>query len=186
MKGAYPRDELARVPADCDCHDVRRLNVPLLDAERHLSFAGSDPEHGAHLAVANQKVASARPRLAQSRGRHGAIGPSRLLVDLDPQGNATTGSGVNKSKLERTIYHVLLGLGDASNIRLRVDSGYDLIPANRELAGAEVELVALPNREAGCAPRWSGSAANTISSSSTVRPRSACSRSMPLRRRSRC
>ena len=36
MKGAYPRDELARVPADCDCQEVRRLRVPLLDAERHL------------------------------------------------------------------------------------------------------------------------------------------------------
>jgi 16S rRNA (guanine527-N7)-methyltransferase len=36
MKGAYPRDELAQVPADCDCRDVRRLQVPLLDAERHL------------------------------------------------------------------------------------------------------------------------------------------------------
>ena len=36
MKGAYPRDELAQVPADCDCHEVRRLKVPLLDAERHL------------------------------------------------------------------------------------------------------------------------------------------------------
>jgi 16S rRNA (guanine527-N7)-methyltransferase len=36
MKGAYPREELARIPADCDCHDVRRLAVPLLDAERHL------------------------------------------------------------------------------------------------------------------------------------------------------
>ncbi|MSQ48829.1 MAG: 16S rRNA (guanine(527)-N(7))-methyltransferase RsmG [Betaproteobacteria bacterium] len=36
MKGAYPRDELAQVPADCDCHEVRRLKVPLLEAERHL------------------------------------------------------------------------------------------------------------------------------------------------------
>ena len=36
MKGAYPRDELAQVPADCDCRDVRRLEVPLLEAERHL------------------------------------------------------------------------------------------------------------------------------------------------------
>ena len=42
---------------------------------------------------------------------------------------------------------MLLGLGDATNIRLRVESGYDLIPANRELAGAEIELVDLPNRE---------------------------------------
>lgn len=36
MKGAYPRDELVQVPADCNCREVRRLNVPLLDAERHL------------------------------------------------------------------------------------------------------------------------------------------------------
>jgi len=36
MKGVYPRDELAQVPADCDCHEVRRLKVPMLDAERHL------------------------------------------------------------------------------------------------------------------------------------------------------
>ena len=36
MKGAYPRDELAQVPADCDCRAVKRLKVPLLDAERHL------------------------------------------------------------------------------------------------------------------------------------------------------
>ena len=36
MKGVYPHDELAQVPADCDCHDVRRLDVPLLEAERHL------------------------------------------------------------------------------------------------------------------------------------------------------
>jgi len=36
MKGAYPRDELTRVPADCDCHEVRRIKVPLLEAERHL------------------------------------------------------------------------------------------------------------------------------------------------------
>jgi 16S rRNA G527 N7-methylase RsmG len=36
MKGSYPRDELAQVPADCDCREVRRLKVPMLDAERHL------------------------------------------------------------------------------------------------------------------------------------------------------
>jgi chromosome partitioning protein len=71
-----------------------------------------------------------------------------LLVDLDPQGNATMGSGVDKRKLARTVYHVLLGLGDIAEIRTRSGSGgYDLIPANRELVGAEVELVELPNRE---------------------------------------
>lgn len=65
-----------------------------------------------------------------------------LLVDLDPQGNATTGSGVDKSVLATTIYHVLLGEKKLSEVKVRSGAGeFDIIPANRELAGAEVELV---------------------------------------------
>lgn len=71
-----------------------------------------------------------------------------LLVDLDPQGNATMGSGVDKRTVARTVYHTLLGLGELSDIRTRSEKGgYDLVPANRDLAGAEVELVELPARE---------------------------------------
>jgi chromosome partitioning protein len=71
-----------------------------------------------------------------------------LLVDLDPQGNATMGSGVDKRKLSATIYHVLLGTRRISEIRVRSEQGgYDLVPANRELAGAEVEMVELERRE---------------------------------------
>lgn len=71
-----------------------------------------------------------------------------LLIDLDPQGNATMGSGVDKRAVARTVYHVLLGLGEMSGSRIRAErGGYDLLPANRELAGAEVELVELPGRE---------------------------------------
>ena len=65
-----------------------------------------------------------------------------LLIDLDPQGNATTGSGVDKAALKHTIYHVLIG--DKALNEVLVSSavgGFDVIPANRELAGAEVELV---------------------------------------------
>jgi chromosome partitioning protein len=71
-----------------------------------------------------------------------------LLVDLDPQGNATMGSGVDKRDVKHTVYQVLLGLSELASVRVRAErGGYDLLPANRELAGAEVELVELPSRE---------------------------------------
>jgi chromosome partitioning protein len=70
-----------------------------------------------------------------------------LLVDVDPQGNATMGSGVKKDELKTTVYQVLIGTAPASQARIKVDSGYDLIPANSELTGAEVELIDLERRE---------------------------------------
>ncbi len=71
-----------------------------------------------------------------------------LLVDLDPQGNATMGSGIDKRTLAATIYHVLLGTRRIADVRVHSEhGGYDLVPANRELAGAEVEMVELEHRE---------------------------------------
>jgi len=69
-------------------------------------------------------------------------------VDLDPQGNATTGSGIDKRGLPHTVYQVLLGERKIADVRVRSPGGeYDVVPANRELAGAEVELIDLPERE---------------------------------------
>ena len=71
-----------------------------------------------------------------------------LLVDLDPQGNATMGAGINKAKLQSSVYQVLLGMADVKIARVRSESGgFDVLPANRELAGAEVEMVELENRD---------------------------------------
>ena len=71
-----------------------------------------------------------------------------LLIDLDPQGNATMGSGVNKAELENSVYQVLIGTAPASQALLHASAaGYSVLPANRDLAGAEVELVDLDNRE---------------------------------------
>ncbi len=75
-------------------------------------------------------------------------GQRTLLVDLDPQGNATMGSGVNKADLQKSVYHLLVGLASVEDVRVVSPSGgYDVLPANRDLAGAEVELVGLAQRE---------------------------------------
>jgi chromosome partitioning protein len=71
-----------------------------------------------------------------------------LLVDLDPQGNATMGSGIDKSKLQHNIYHVLIGQATLENAIVHSDIGqYDVLPSNRELSGAEIDLVGMPDRE---------------------------------------
>jgi chromosome partitioning protein len=65
-----------------------------------------------------------------------------LLIDLDPQGNATTGSGVDKANLKFSIYHVLIGKKSLEEVIVTCEKGgYHIAPSNRELAGAEVELV---------------------------------------------
>ncbi|MDB5883270.1 MAG: ParA family protein [Ramlibacter sp.] len=76
------------------------------------------------------------------------VGQRVLMVDLDPQGNATMGSGVDKRKLELTVYDVLLESASVAEARVTsAKCGYDVLGANRELAGAEVELVDVERRE---------------------------------------
>ena len=71
-----------------------------------------------------------------------------LLIDLDPQGNATMGSGVDKSSLEKSIYDVLMQHAEFDEVVQRPEaSGYDLLPANGDLVAAEVELINEENRE---------------------------------------
>jgi chromosome partitioning protein len=76
------------------------------------------------------------------------IGQRVLLVDLDPQGNATMGSGVDKRSMELSVYDVLLESATVQEAALFSEKcGYHVLGANRELAGAEVELVDLERRE---------------------------------------
>jgi chromosome partitioning protein len=76
------------------------------------------------------------------------VGQRVLVIDLDPQGNATMGSGIDKRALKLSIYDVLLGSASVAEARLRSEKvGYDVLGANRELAGAEVELVELEQRD---------------------------------------
>jgi chromosome partitioning protein len=65
-----------------------------------------------------------------------------LMVDMDPQGNATMGSGVEKDDLEASTYEVLMGVKDIAEVLVRSeDCGYDILPGNSDLTGAEVGLL---------------------------------------------
>ncbi|MDH4558860.1 ParA family protein [Pseudomonas sp. BN417] len=71
-----------------------------------------------------------------------------LLIDLDPQGNATMGSGVDKLALEHSVYDVLTGECDlATAMQFSEHGGYQLLPANRDLTAAEVALLDMPSKE---------------------------------------
>lgn len=77
-----------------------------------------------------------------------ALGKSVLLIDLDPQGNATMGSGIDKNSAAFNLYHVLLGESTVEQACIKSESGgYDVLPANRELSGAEIDLIQMDQRE---------------------------------------
>jgi chromosome partitioning protein len=100
------------------------------------------------LAITNQKGGVGKTTTSNNPAASLAKTKRRvLLIDIDPQGNATMGSGVNKAELTNTVYHVLIGLAPAGQTRISVEGGYDLIPANSDLSGAEIELINLDQRE---------------------------------------
>jgi chromosome partitioning protein len=101
------------------------------------------------LAIANQKGGVGKTTTTVNLAASLAATKQRvLLIDLDPQGNATMGSGIDKRDLQSSVYDVLLGSKTIVEVSKTSGAGqFDVLPANRDLAGAEIELVGLPNRE---------------------------------------
>ncbi len=101
------------------------------------------------LAITNQKGGVGKTTTTVNLAASLAATKQRvLLVDLDPQGNATMGSGIDKRDLQASVYDVLLGNKTVAEARIRSEAGkYDLLAANRDLAGAEIELVDMLHRE---------------------------------------
>ncbi len=104
---------------------------------------------GRTIAVVNQKGGVGKTTTAVNVAAGlGLAEKKTLLVDLDPQGNATTGLGVNKNTLSRTIYHVLLeGIPLKDAVLDTSLSFLSIVPADIDLVGAEIELVTVNDRE---------------------------------------
>ena len=124
-------------------------DVAVVAAATRADADATAPRMPRVIAIANQKGGVGKTTTAVNLSASLVAMKRRvLLIDLDPQGNATTGAGLDKRKLETTVYHVLLGERTIADVRrVSPSGGFDVVPANRDLAGAEVELVDLPERE---------------------------------------
>jgi chromosome partitioning protein len=104
---------------------------------------------GKTIAVCNQKGGTGKTTTSVNLSAAlGALGQRVLLVDMDPQGNATSGVGINKNDLAVSVYDILLLKAQISQAILKTQfSNLDIIPCNINLTGAEIELVGALSRE---------------------------------------
>ena len=104
---------------------------------------------GRAIAIANQKGGVGKSTTAINLSSClGAMGQKVLTIDLDPQGNTTSGLGVEKDAAENTVYELLLGECEVEECLQKLEfEGVSLIPSNVNLAGAEIELIGIEDKE---------------------------------------
>ena len=121
-----------------------------LRKDGHMGNKRKKPGNPTHVvAIMNQKGGVGKTTTAVNvAAAIGEMGYKVLVVDLDPQGNTTSGFGVEKDKVENSVYDMLLGDNAAQDAVLKVDSkNISILPSTIQLAGAEIELVSVTSRE---------------------------------------
>ncbi len=146
-------EETALANLEADIHDAEGSWVSdRIWRRRRRETEGAEqdvPPRGHIIAVTNQKGGVGKSTTAVNLGAYMAIeGKRALLIDLDPQGNASSGLGIERRQINRCIYNALAEDAELRDITLRTDiEGLWIVPSTINLAGAEIELVSAMSRE---------------------------------------